>query len=170
MSSSTSAVSLRQRSRTSSRRLVRWLTDADNRLLGFDERERGLLYESHAATLILANLTTPTVAAIVIALFGREALAPVLIACYVPLLLASLVVWPYQRSERLPEAPRRKGYWKRLPFGLIAVLPLVAVMWWQSGDRRSIGSLVSTLVGPIGGILGVGLFMEYRRRHPRDDG
>jgi hypothetical protein len=43
-------------------------------------------------------------------------------------------------------------------------------MWWQSGDRRSIGSLISTLVGPISGILGAGLFMEYRRRHPRDDG
>jgi hypothetical protein len=170
MSSSTSTVSLRQRSRTSSRRLVRWVTDADNRLLGFDERERGLLYESHAATLILANLTTPTVAAIVIALFGRDVLATVLIACFVPLLLASLVVWPYQRSEHLPEAPRQKRAWRRVSLGLIAVLPLVAVMWWQSGDRRSIGSLISTLVGPISGILGAGLFMEYRRRHPRDDG
>lgn len=170
MSSNASMTSLRQRCRTSSRRVVRWATDADNRHWGFDERERGLLYESHAATLVLANLAMPTVAAIVVALFGRDVLVPVVIASLVPLLLASLVVGPYQRSEQLPDAPRRKGAWRRVSLGLIAVLPLVAVMWWQSGDRRDIGGMAGTLVGPISGILGALLFTEYRRRHPRDDG
>jgi membrane associated rhomboid family serine protease len=170
MSSNVSTGTLRQRCRTSSRRLVRWLTDADNQLWGFDERERSLLYESHTATLFLAVLATPTVAAIVIALFGRDAFAPVMIASCAPVLLASLVVWPHQRSEQLPDAPRRKVSWRRSALSFIAVVPLVAVRWWQSSDPRTVGDLAGALIGALSGVAAVLLFTAYRRRHPRDDG
>jgi hypothetical protein len=43
-------------------------------------------------------------------------------------------------------------------------------MWWQSGDLRTIQSLFSGLVVPISAPLVAALYMEYRRRHPRDDG
>jgi len=167
MPTDTPTTPLRQRT---SRRLVLWVTDTDNRYWGVDERERVVMHQSIAATMHLTLLLAPTVAAVLIAVYGRDVVAPITVAVVAPWLLASLVVWPYQRSERLPEAPRAGVPWRRLLVGLIAAAPLFVVMWWQSGDRRSIESLVSGLVGPISGILGAGLFMEYRRRHPRDDG
>ena len=128
-----------------------------------------MIYESQAATFVLAGIATPNVAAIVIAVFGRDTIGPVLIVGFVPLFLASLVVWPYQQSERLPVAPRRKVPWNRRLLGLIAVMPLVVVMWLQSSEHRSIGGLLGALVPVISGIIGAAVFMEYRRRHPRDD-
>lgn len=170
MSLDDSPLSLRNRSAHMSRRLVHWLTDADNRYWGVDERERVVMHQAVAATMQLTLFLAPTVAAIVIAVFGRDVLAPVAIAVFTPAFLAGLVVWPYQRSERLPETPRSMTPWRLLPFGLLGITPLAVVLWWQAGDRRDLAGLVERIVGPFCGLVGVALYIEYRRRHPRNDG
>jgi len=78
---------------------IKWVIDAQGDSYG-DERERLRYYESHSAILTVQTYLMPIVSSIVILIFGKTNIAPVLIVSSIPTVMA-LYVLVYLARENL---------------------------------------------------------------------
>jgi len=136
---------------------IKWVVDARGNSYG-DERERLRYYESHSAMLTAQTYLIPVVSAIVILIFGKSAIAPILIVTAIPTLLAFYaLIYLSGENVSLERNAFRKPWRAFWYFAAYLTLPLAILLKLNSSISRSLtnfgGSFLSFWIGVAMGLI-----------------
>ncbi len=135
---------------------ISWIVDARGESYG-DERERLRYYETHSAMLTVQTYVMPVIAAIVIAIAGKNSIAPVLVLTSIPTFLAIMGL-TYLRQEGVPLVRNtfRKPLRTLIYFLAYATLPIAIFSTYSPS--------FSFLLGVISGLTSAAVVLFFRAR------
>jgi hypothetical protein len=147
-------------------RIAHWALDPDGDLYG-DECERLRWYEGTAIAASLQSLAVPWSAAVLVWIYGRDAVVPlaiVLAALFLPLVASTA----YVQRRRIDTAPPSWSR-KRITFTVLHQLPFllfaVGAMYAMIGESATLrGALVGILAGSAAGVVMLRVKTIRRRR------
>lgn len=142
---------------------IKWVIDAQGNSYG-DERERIRYYESHSAMLTIQTYLMPIVSSIVILIFGKRSIAPVLIVTSIPTILAFYALrYLAHENVSLVRNTFRKP-WRALWY-FIAYLTLPLAISFKIDT--SIGNLTSFWIGLATSSFTIGVLLVKAAFFPR---
>lgn len=126
---------------------IKWVIDAQGDSYG-DERERLRYYESHSAILTVQTYLMPIVSSIVILIFGKTSIAPVLIVSSIPTVMALYVlIYLARENVSLARNTFRKPGRALWYFAAYLTLPLTIFFKLDKSNDQSTGFWIGVTTG-----------------------